>query len=274
MPTLASIVSTEPSEQNVRYGIELSDGARVEAVRYRGDTLCISTQVGCAVRCPFCASGSNGLGRHLSAEEMWAQVELVRELGPPITRITLSGVGEPLHNAAAVEAVIERARTARVAPSLTTSGGTAERLRAAISWPHNGLTLSVHAGEEVTRARLVPHAPTLKVLFAVLHETLKELTSSRRRKIALAYLLLGGENDGDAEVDAFIERARPTRQPIHLYTYNPVSQSDMRGASRARYEEIYARMRAAGLVVRMSSAARTESNGGCGTLLALRPRRA
>lgn len=263
--------SEHASASNLRYGVLLRDGARVECVLYRGDTLCVSTQVGCAVRCPFCASGARGLGRSLELAELIGQLDAVLALGHRVERITLSGVGEPLHNWRAALELIRICRARRIAPSLTTSGGPIARLDEALAAPHNGLTLSVHAGTETTRARLVPHAPSLAELYALLHARLPDLTRSRRRKTALAYLAIAGDNDTEAEVEAFIERSRPLGVPIHLYAYNPVPTSAHAAVAADRYRAIYARMREAGLVVRMSSQARLEVNGGCGTLVALRP---
>jgi 23S rRNA (adenine2503-C2)-methyltransferase len=259
---------------NRRFGVRLADGARVECVLYRSDTLCVSTQVGCAVACPFCASGAAGFGRNLTREELLGQLDGVQARGHVIARVTLSGVGEPLHNWDTALAFMQACRARRIAPSLTTSGGPLARLEQALAGPHNGLTLSVHSGTEPTRARLVPHAPKLEPLFALLARVVPQLTQRRRRKTALAYLVMAGENDSDDEVEAFIARARPLGLPIHLYAYNPVPTSAHRRLDEARYQAIYTRMRGAGLVTRMSSQARIEANGGCGTLVALRGARA
>jgi 23S rRNA (adenine2503-C2)-methyltransferase len=266
---------------NVRYALRAADGSEVEAVRYRGDTLCVSSQVGCGVRCPFCASGARGLGRSLDLAELIAQVDAVASVDArPLRRVTVSGVGEPLHNAAAIAAFVDAMRRRGIAVSLTTSGGAADgaRLRWALAeLPHRGLTLSVHAGTEPVRARLVPHAPTLSTLRAALEATLPALTAARRKKTALAYLLIAGENDADAELDAFAAWARPFGLAVHLYAMNAVPTSALRPATRAAYERAYARLSAPAedggrLRVRMSCRARTDPNGGCGTLVALRRR--
>jgi len=262
------LVEVDVSSFNRRFRVELDDGAAVEAVLYRGDTLCVSSQVGCAVRCPFCASGARGLLRGLTLEELWGQVEGARGLGHHVSRVTVSGVGEPLHNHDQVRAFVLRCREQRVGPSLTTSGGPLPRLSEWLALPHNGLTISVHAGSEATRAALVPKGPALAPLFELLVASLPALSRARRKKVALAYLAMAGRNDGDAEVDAFVERARPLGVAVHLYAYNPVASSGHTPISRARYEQLYQRMRTAGLVVRMSSQARIEANGGCGTLVA------
>jgi len=267
------LVEVGVSTFNRRFRVQLDDGAAVEAVLYRGDTLCVSSQVGCAVGCSFCASGANGLSRALTPAELWGQLDAVRALGATVTRVTVSGVGEPLHNHAAVRDFVLRCRAERIAPSLTTSGGPIERLIEWLSLPHNGLTISVHAGTEETRKRMVPRGPSLAALFTCLTEQLPLQSRSRRKKLALAYLLVAGANDSDAELTAFAERALPLGQPVHLYAYNPVPTSQHLPVSRARYEQVYAQLREAGLTVRMSSQARIEANGGCGTLLALRTSR-
>ncbi|HEY6881711.1 MAG TPA: radical SAM protein [Polyangiales bacterium] len=263
-------MEVDVSAFNRRFRVELDDGAAVEAVLYRGDTLCVSSQVGCAVRCPFCASGANGLKRGLTQAELLGQLESVRALGHAVTRATVSGVGEPLHNHDNVLGFVAACRQRGIGVSLTSSGGPLLRLQEWLSAPHNGLTLSVHAGHEPTRARLVPKAPALDALFALLYEQVPTLTRKRRKKLALAYLVLADENDSDAEIDAFIMRAQPLGVAVHLYAYNPVPTSAQRAIGRPRYEAIYQRMRDAGLLVRMSSQARIEANGGCGTLVARR----
>jgi 23S rRNA (adenine2503-C2)-methyltransferase len=262
----------EPSASpwNVKWPVRLEDGNEVEAVLYRGDTLCISSQVGCAVRCPFCASGANGLGRSLSYDELVAQVDAVESAGHQVARVTVSGVGEPLHNAESVVRFLEYARARNTPASVTTTGGPLPRLLELLAAPHNGVTVSVHAGTESVRARMVPHGPPLGPLVETLAAALPAMARKRRKKVALAYLIVEGDNDDDAELHAFADRVRVLGAPVHLYALNPVVTSQARPTSRARYEAAYALLRAAGLVVRMSSQARIDPNGGCGTLVALR----
>jgi 23S rRNA (adenine2503-C2)-methyltransferase len=255
---------------NQRWLVELRDGARVECVLYRGDTLCVSSQVGCAVSCPFCASGAHGLARPLTLAELIGQVEAVRALGHVLQRVTVSGVGEPLHNHSAVCAFLEHCRAERVGMSLTTSGGPVARLAEWLHAPHNGLTLSVHAGSEAMRARMVPKGPSLQALFELLEREVPLMTRRRKKKTALAYLVCGGINDRADELTEFAQRARPLALPVHLYAYNEVSNSVFKRVSREDFEAHYRQLRDAGLLVRMSSQARLEENGGCGRLLATR----
>jgi 23S rRNA (adenine2503-C2)-methyltransferase len=187
-------------------------------------------------------------------------------------RLTLSGIGEPLHNHAVTTRFVEWARKQNLKSSLTTSGGPLPKLRTWLETvPHNGLTLSVHAGTEAVRKQLVPHGPALEPLFGLLASVLPTLTRKRHKKVALAYLMMDGVSAEDSELDAFAARAVPLGVAVHLFAYNPVRTSSQKPVSRARYEAAYERLRAQGLVVRMSSAARLEANGGCGTLVALSP---
>jgi 23S rRNA (adenine2503-C2)-methyltransferase len=255
---------------NERFVVGLRDGARVECVLYRGENLCVSSQVGCAVRCPFCASGQRGLSRGLELAELIGQVEAIRARGAAVARVTVSGVGEPLHNHRAVAEFLAWCRGERLGLSLTTSGGPLARLREWLHAFHNGLTVSVHAGTEATRTKLVPNGPSLDALFDVLRQELPQLTARRRKKTALAYLLVEDTNDSDAELDAFVARVAPIGLRVHLYAYNPVPGAEFGRVGRERYEAVYAKLTAAGLRVSMSSQARIEANGGCGTLVALR----
>lgn len=263
----------EHVEANRRYVIGLADGSRVEAVLYRGDSLCVSSQVGCAVGCPFCASGARGFGRNLALDEIEGQVAAVRaRLGEgAVRRVTVSGVGEPLHNHAVSSAFVRAGHARGLPVSITTSGGPLERLR---EWlrelPHNGISLSIHAGSEAVRSQTVPRGPALEPLFELLAATLPTISSHRRRKLALGYLLLRGLNDEPAEIDAFLARAVPLGLKIHLYRFNPVPTSSQAPTDEAQYQTTFERMLAAGLDVRRSSQARIEPNGGCGTLVARR----
>ena len=254
---------------NERWTVRLRDGASVEAVLYRGDTLCVSSQVGCAVRCPFCASGQNGLARPLTRDELIGQVSAVRARGVPLSRVTVSGVGEPLHNHRAVMEFLRWCQSERLGMSLTTSGGPIARLAEWLHAPHNGLTLSIHAGTEPVRARLVPNAPSLGAVFELLRAELPRMNGKRRKKTALAYLALAGQNDSEDELDAFCARAAPLGLRVHLYAYNRLPGGEYSGVSRVRYQAIYQQLTASGLRVSMSSQARLEANGGCGTLVAL-----
>ena len=135
-----------------------------------------------------------------------------------------------------------------IGPSLTTSGGPLPRLREWLHAPHNGLTLSVHAGSEAVRARLVPKAPAARCALRCAARRASAMTRRRRRKTALAYLLIGGENDTRLR-DRRVRRARSARSVSRSTCTRTMrcrrARSPAYRASATR--QIYARMVAAGL---------------------------
>jgi len=254
---------------NRKFLVPLPDGLAVEAVWYGSGTLCISSQVGCSVGCPFCASGRAGLRRSLSVAELLLQVEAARLLGAAPDRVTVSGIGEPLHNPVAVTAFIEACRRQRLPVSLTTTGGALPVLDDFLQLPHNGLMLSVHAGTASTHRRLVPHAPDLDALWSLLCQRLPALPRRRRRKVGINYLLLQGCNDSPAELSALAERLRLLPDlTLHLLTCNPVAGSVFASPAPAELDAAHDFLSAQGINVRRPNRWRVAAEGGCGTLLA------
>jgi 23S rRNA (adenine2503-C2)-methyltransferase len=257
--------------ENQKFLVPLADGQAVEAVWYGSGALCISSQVGCAVGCPFCASGFGGLRRSLSTDELFLQLEMARMRGTRPQRVTVSGIGEPLHNPHAVAVFIEECRRQRLPVSLTTTGAPLSALREFLRLGHNGLMLSLHAGTAATHRRLVPRGPDLDALWTLLEETLPTLSRRRRRKIGINYLLLAGCNDSPAELSALADRLR--HQPeltLHLLTCNPVAGSAFVSPPPPVVDAVYGFLAARGLNIRRPNRWRTSPEGGCGTLLARR----
>ncbi len=253
---------------NEKFVIPLGD-VRVEAVWYGSGTLCLSSQAGCAVGCPFCASGARGLRRNLSPSELEAQLEWALARGFEPRRLTLSGVGEPLHNAPAVLSFLDRCRSLNLPLSLTTTGGPLARLEEFVALPHNGLVLSLHAGRGDTHRRLVPRGPALEELWDCFAAGLGRLSRRRRRKMGVNYLLLAGVNDSEAELEAFARRLEPHPEiTVHLLVCNPVPGSPYGSPPLERVAEVAARWRSRGLNVRLANRWRRQARGGCGTLLA------
>lgn len=254
--------------KNQKILVNLADGLAVEAVWYGSGTLCISSQAGCALGCPFCASGFGGWRRNLSTEELFLQLAAAREHGVEPQRVTVSGVGEPLHNPEAVTDFIDRCRRQGLPVSLTTTGSPLPVLRQFLLLPHNGLMLSLHAGTAVTHRRLIPRGPDLDDLWALLEGVLPALSRRRRRKIGINYLLLAGHNDSAVEFHALAERLRRLPElTLHLLTSNPVAGSTFVSPSSAAVDAAHGFLTAQGLNVRRPNRWRTSAEGGCGTLL-------
>lgn len=257
--------------ENQKFLVPLADGLAVEAVWYGSGTLCISSQVGCALGCPFCASGFNGWRRNLSLEELLVQVEAAKVRGYPLQRVTVSGVGEPLLNSQAVASFVDVCRRLKVPVSLTTTGSPLPVLREFLRLPHNGLMLSLHAGTAGTHRRLIPHGPEMGALWSLLEDEWPGLSRRTRRKIGINYLLLSGHNDCFDELSALAgQLCRLPEVTLHLLTCNPVCGSRFFSPSAAAVDAAHGFFAAQGLNVRRPNRWRTSAEGGCGTLLSRR----
>ncbi len=253
------------SDLNRLYLFELSDGLRVESVFYRGDTLCVSSQVGCAIGCPFCLSGSKGLIRNLSLEEIYLQYKLLKDK-LPIKRIAIAGIGEPLMNYQNVEKAFWMFKKEGLKVSFYTTGFPTDKLLNLLNLPHNGITLSIHTLDEKKRKYLLPHAGSLKDLLEVLESYLKRLTKRKRKKIGLAYLLLKGINDSEGELLEFAKLVKTLGVNAVLLYYNPTSPKFTQ-MSPEEYERCFLILKSQNIRVTLSTRYRKDKLGGCGTLL-------
>lgn len=257
--------------ENQKFLVPLADGLAVESVWYGSGTLCISSQVGCAVGCPFCASGFGGWHRNLLLEELLLQIEAAQDRGLLLQRVTVSGVGEPLHNPQVLASFVDHCRRQVLPVSLTTTGSPLSVLRDVLSLPHNGLMLSMHAGTAPTHRCLIPHGPDLDALWCLLEDAWPGLSRRKRRKIGINYLLLAGCNDSFDELSALADRLRLLPElTLHLLTCNPVPGSPFVSPSAVQVNAVQAFFAAQGLNVRRPNRWRTSSEGGCGTLLSRR----
>ncbi len=202
-------------------------GLRVAARRV---TQCISSQVGCAMGCVFCASGVAGLKRHLTAGEIVAQVLLGRTLldeGEAIRNVVLMGMGEPLHNYDAVARAL-RLLTHREGMDLSTrrvtvstSGLVPEIDRLGQEFKGEiALAVSLHAPEDALRSRIMP--VNRKYPLAELIAALKRYPLARRRRITIEYTLIRGVNDQPEHARALVRLLKGIPAKINLIPMNPI----------------------------------------------------
>ncbi|MCC5947841.1 MAG: 23S rRNA (adenine(2503)-C(2))-methyltransferase RlmN [Nitriliruptoraceae bacterium] len=215
---------------STKYLFGLADGGAIESVRIRrrtGMTACVSSQVGCAFGCTFCASGRLGLQRHLRAGEI---VQQVLELGPRINRIVFMGIGEPLHNYEQVLAAIRILRDRR-GLGLKTSGitistiGIPRRLRQ-LREEHLklNLTISLHASTDEVRRALIPGARGVRLAQVI--EASQSWAHRHNRTVTYVYLLLPGINDAPADARRITRLLEGAKARINLMRWNPVLGGD------------------------------------------------
>ena len=220
----------------------LADGAMVESVlmhyparagsRER-HTLCLSSQAGCAVGCPFCATGELGFTRDLDAAEIVDQArDAARRLaaeGKRLTNIVFMGMGEPLLNLdnvlASIEALNDRRRFGLGARHITvsTSGVVPGIRRLTALGPQFTLAVSLHAARDALRDVLVPLNRRWPVAEVV--EAARDHARTTGRRISYEYTMIGGVNDTDLDASALADLLRGDHVHVNLIPMNQVAHT-------------------------------------------------
>jgi 23S rRNA (adenine2503-C2)-methyltransferase len=242
----------ESSDGTVKSLLALHDGRLVECVSIPTadrHTVCVSSQVGCAVGCSFCASGQNGLERDLAAGEIVAQV-LHHHRRRPVTNVVFMGSGEPLFNYAQVLQAIRVLGDAkglgmgRRRFTVSTSGVPARIRQLAADEPQVTLALSLHAPDDETRSRLVPLNRRWPI--AELMEAMTDYSRQVSRRITLEYVALADANLAPAQAEALAALARTFAAHINLIPFNPVTATPHRAPTSAELDAFVAAVRAHG----------------------------
>ena len=230
----------------VKYLFELEDGNLVEGVLMRysyGNTVCLSTQVGCNMGCRFCASTLEGCVRSLRPGEMLSFLAEIERDEPPaadkprtVTNIVLMGSGEPLDNYDNVVTFLKRV-TSPAGPnisarniSLSTCGLVPKIYTFIDDAPHVTLSISLHAHSNEVRSALMPvnrAYPIEQVLEAA--RTYAERTG---RRVVFEYALIGGTNDSEADAKALAQRLKGMLCHVNLIPLNPVKERGLNGVTR------------------------------------------
>jgi 23S rRNA (adenine2503-C2)-methyltransferase len=227
-----SIVS--PDKRTIKTLFQLQDGKTIETVlmKYRQrQTLCISSQVGCAMGCVFCATGQMGFIRHLTASEMVAQVlyfaNLLSNEGKVITNIVLMGMGEPFHNYENTLTALNRLNETggfnfgarRI--TISTVGLIPEIGRFTKENRQINLAVSLHSADDKIRASIIPVSRVFPVdeLFAVC----REYSDITHRRITFEWALIQNVNDTPDQIQHFIDKARGLRCHVNAIPLNSTS---------------------------------------------------
>ncbi len=198
-------------------------------------TQCISTQVGCAMGCVFCASGVAGLKRHLGPEEIVAQVLLGRSLldeGEALRNVVYMGMGEPLHNYEATARSLrlllhpEGIGLSSRRVTVSTSGLIPEIERLGRDFDGQvALAVSLHAADDATRSALMPI--NRRYPLAELMAALRAYPLPKRRRITIEYTLVSGKNDDVPEAQKLARLLRRLPVKINLIPMNPIDASPL-----------------------------------------------
>ena len=233
----------------IKYLWRLSDGNCVETVLMRyhyGNTVCISTEVGCRMGCAFCASTIGGLVRRLEPHEMLDQVLFTQvDSGLPVSHIVLMGIGEPLDNFDNVMRFLELVNSPEGMNismrhiSLSTCGLVPKIDELAKRKLQISLAISLHGPNDEIRDRIMPvnKAYPMEELLAACRRYYAETS----RRIHFEYAMIDGVNDRDQDARELLQRLKGLPAHINMIPLNHVEESPLKPSSRkavARFQEI------------------------------------
>lgn len=261
-------------DETRRYLLKLGDGNYIESVLMRyhhGYTICVSSQVGCAMGCSFCASTRAGKIRSLSCGEILDQIVTVqRDLGERISNIVMMGIGEPLDN---YDAVLKFLRIVQDKNGLyighrhitLSTCGLADRIRdLAEEELQITLSVSLHAAEDAQRSALMP--VNRRYPIAAVLDACRYYIEKTNRRVSFEYTLIQGVNDTDRDAERLAALLRGLLCHVNLIPVNEVRESGFRASVRERVCRFQQRLEAAGISATVRREMGADIQAACGQL--------
>ncbi|MCL1795352.1 MAG: 23S rRNA (adenine(2503)-C(2))-methyltransferase RlmN [Clostridia bacterium] len=256
-----------------KYLFYLQDGHLIEGVRMRykhGDTLCLSTQVGCRMGCVFCASALDGLARNLSRGEMIGQIVAVNKRSPIIHNLVLMGSGEPLDNYDETIGFLRLLKepgglqTSLRSVSLSTCGIAPKIRRLAEEGLPVTLSISLHAPDDALRRTLLP-VTTAYPMDELLSACRYYLRKTGRR-VLFEYAMIDGVNDSESHAQALSSRLRGMQCHVNLIPLNEVEEYGLRRSPKERVDAFQTTLEAFHISVTKRRVMGLDLSGACGQL--------
>lgn len=256
----------------IKYLWMLEDGNCVETVlmRYKhGNTVCVSSEIGCAMGCAFCASTIGGLVRRLTAAEILSQVIFTqKDSGLPISNIVLMGIGEPLDNFDNVMRFLELVNhpdgmnIGMRHISLSTCGLVDKIDKLAELQLQLTLSVSLHAPDDATRLQIMPvnRAVGVERLF----DCCRRYFETTGRRISYEYAMIDGVNDSDAQADLLARHLKGTPGHVNLIPLNDVRESKLKPSKRV--SAFQKRLESYGITVTVRRKLGGDIDASCGQL--------
>ncbi len=262
-------------DNTIKYLFRLEDGSRIEAVLIPEEdriTVCISSQAGCQLNCPFCATGKMGFQRDLTVGEIIGQLMYLKEQHGEnaFTNIVMMGMGEPLMN---YENVIEASKMIMAHDafnisyrkySISTAGITPKIIELADSGIKLYLAVSLHSAIEAKRQQLVPIAKKYKLPGLI--KAIKYYTEKTKTQVMFEYILFEGFNDTEQDIKALGKLFHGLPCKINILAYNPIDGFNYKRPSNEKLDWFGKQLRKyiLGVTVRKSRGA--DINAACGLL--------
>ena len=256
----------------IKYLWRLGDGNCVETVLMRyhhGNTVCISSQVGCRMGCVFCASTIGGKVRNLTPAEMLDQVLFTQvDSGQPVSNIVLMGIGEPLDNMETVLRFLELVNSLDGLNigmrhiSLSTCGLIEQIDKLAQCQLQLTLSVSLHAPDDETRSQIMPvnRSTGVEALFSCC----RRYFETTGRRISYEYAMIDGVNDADWQADLLAKYLKGTPGHVNLIPLNDVEESPLKPSRRVR--EFQKRLEGHGVTTTVRRKLGGDIDASCGQL--------
>ena len=242
------------------------------------NSLCVSSQVGCAVRCRFCSTGQMGMALNLTHDEILDQVIqancLLRAEGRSIRNVVFMGMGEPLLNEAEVFQALDVLLSPQcfdLSPArvlVSTVGIPDAMIRCAQRFPRLGMALSLHTARQAQRESLIPLARRYPL--DLLRKAMEQVTSIQRQPLMVEYLLLDRLNDTEEDLNKLIAYLRGLRVHINLIPYNAtLNDAGLTGTTAERRRWFATALNCAGFTATVRYSLGADIAAACGQLARL-----
>ncbi len=273
------VVATEQrsADGTRKWLFQLEDGNRIESVYIpEADraTLCISSQVGCALNCSFCSTAQQGFNRNLSTAEIIGQLWMANRLlaadgEPPVSNVVFMGMGEPLLNfdqvLSAVRLMQDDFAYALSKRRVTLStAGVVPGLERLARETDISLALSLHAPDDALRDELVPLNKKYRI--AQVLQACKAYVGEGRRRVTIEYVMLAGVNDSDRHAHALAALLRQVPAKVNLIPFNPFPATRYRRSAAGRIDRFRDILYAAGIVTITRRTRGDDIDAACGQL--------
>ena len=274
--TVPQVVRKQESKKDgtIKYLWRLGDGNCVETVLMRyhyGNTVCISSEVGCAMGCAFCASTLGGLVRRLTPAEMLDQVLFTQiDSGQSVSHIVLMGIGEPLDNFDTVTRFLELINSpdgmniSMRHISLSTCGLVPKIRQLAEKNLQLTLSVSLHAPTDEIRSRIMPVNKAYPV--EELLSACRDYYAKTNRRISFEYAMINGVNDTLECADILLRRLKGLPAHVNLIPLNHVEESPLKPSTRAAVAAFQKRLEDGGVPATVRRSLGGDIDASCGQL--------
>jgi len=279
LTTLSTIIQQESKDGTIKFLFQLQDGYSIETVLMRheyGNSICVTTQVGCRIGCTFCASTLGGLKRHLLAGEIVEQVVKVQqtldEVGERVSHIVIMGIGEPFDNYDAMMnflKVINHEKGLNIGArhiTVSTSGIVPKIYQFADEQLQINFAVSLHAPNQEARQKLMPIARAYKL--DELMEAVRYYTKKTGRRVTFEYGLMSGENDSVEVAEELSALIKGIKCHVNLIPVNYVPERDYVRTSRSQIFAFEKTLKKNGINVTIRREQGSDIAAACGQLRA------